>query len=58
VAQTTTFFVRSSVIGDAIEAANPFVFWVAAMRLAWAPWLEATRAMATPARLAPPPQSR
>jgi hypothetical protein len=24
---------------------NPFVFWTEAMRLAWLPWVEATRAM-------------
>jgi hypothetical protein len=24
---------------------NPFAFWAEAMRLAWLPWVEATRAM-------------
>jgi hypothetical protein len=28
-----------------IELLNPFVFWAEAMRLAWFPWVEATRAV-------------
>jgi len=46
----------------AFEAANPFVFWTQAMRLAWLPWLEAARiAMLPPSLPAPrktvPPSS-
>jgi hypothetical protein len=29
-----------------IDAWNPFAFWAETMRLAWFPWVEATRAMA------------
>jgi hypothetical protein len=29
--------------GRFLEEANPFAFWVQASRLAWLPWLEATR---------------
>ena len=28
-----------------IDAWNPFAFWTEAMRFAWFPWVEATRAM-------------
>jgi hypothetical protein len=28
-----------------LEALNPFALWAEAMRLAWLPWVEATRAM-------------
>ena len=28
-----------------IDAWNPFAFWAETMRLAWFPWVEATRAM-------------
>jgi hypothetical protein len=28
-----------------IDAWNPFAFWAEAMRFAWFPWVEATRAM-------------
>jgi hypothetical protein len=31
-----------------LAAFNPFAFWAEAMRLAWAPWLEATRAAMVP----------
>jgi hypothetical protein len=31
--------------GRFLESANPFTFWMHASQLAWAPWLEATRAM-------------
>src|SRR5262245_31585724 len=31
--------------GRALEAANPFAFWEATMRLAWLPWLEAARSL-------------
>ena len=33
------------------EMLNPFAFWAEAMRLAWSPWLEMTRAMTPPAPL-------
>ena len=28
-----------------LDAWNPFAFWAEAMRLAWSPWVEATRAV-------------
>jgi hypothetical protein len=28
-----------------IDAWNPFAFWAEAMRLAWSPWVDATRTM-------------
>jgi hypothetical protein len=34
--------------GRALEAANPFAFWAAAMRLAWLPWLEAAHSLMQP----------
>jgi len=36
------------VFGRALEAANPFAFWVRGAQLAWLSWLEATRALALP----------
>src|SRR5262249_26877073 len=42
--------------GRALEAANPFEFWAATMRLAWLPWLEAARCMMQPPSL-PAPKS-
>ena len=30
---------------NSMAAFNPFVFWTEAMKLAWLPWVEATRAM-------------
>jgi hypothetical protein len=51
-----------------LDAMNPFAFWAEAMRLAWLPWVEATRAMmmaespapslpkAGPERPGPPPR--
>jgi hypothetical protein len=33
------------------EAFNPFALWAEAMRLAWSPWVEATRAVMLPAPL-------
>jgi hypothetical protein len=36
-----------------IEAWNPFSFWAEAMRLAWLPWVEATRAMMMAEGLSP-----
>jgi hypothetical protein len=51
-----------------LDAMNPFAFWAEAMRLAWLPWVEATRAMmmaeslspslpkAGPERPSPPPR--
>jgi hypothetical protein len=36
--------------GHFFEAANPFVFWANAMRLAWLPWLNAARAIEPPPR--------
>jgi hypothetical protein len=36
------------------EAMNPFAFWAEAMRLAWLPWIEATRAMMTGEGLSQP----
>jgi hypothetical protein len=32
---------------------NPFAFWAEAMRLAWLPWVEATRAMMAAESLSP-----
>lgn len=34
--------------GRYLEAANPFAFWMKATQLAWQPWLDATRSLATP----------
>ena len=34
--------------GRALESANPFVFWMQTVQLAWLPWLEAARAAALP----------
>jgi hypothetical protein len=34
-----------------LEAFNPFSLWAEAMRLAWSPWVEATRAVMLPAPL-------
>lgn len=34
--------------GRAFEQLNPLVFWAEAARLAWLPWLEATRALLPP----------
>jgi hypothetical protein len=34
-----------------LEAFNPFALWAEAMRLAWSPWVEATRAVMLPAPL-------
>ena len=34
--------------GRFLEAANPFVFWAQAIRLAWLPWIEATRVAMLP----------
>jgi len=34
--------------GDFLEAANPFTFWLRAMELAWAPWLQAASAVMQP----------
>jgi hypothetical protein len=39
--------------GAFLEAANPFALWAEAMRLAWFPWLEATRAVILPEDAAP-----
>jgi hypothetical protein len=36
-----------------LEAMNPFAFWAEAMRLAWLPWVEATRAMMMAESLSP-----
>lgn len=36
-----------------LEAANPLVFWAAAARLAWLPWLEAGRTALLPFTQAP-----
>ena len=36
-----------------LEAWNPFAFWAEVMRLAWFPWIEATRAVMMPPSLAP-----
>lgn len=36
-----------------LDAMNPFVFWAEAMRLAWLPWVEATRAMMMAESLSP-----
>jgi hypothetical protein len=45
--------------GRALEAANPFAFWVTTMRLAWLPWLEAARSVMQPPSLpAPKPVSK
>ena len=33
-------------LGRYFEAANPFAFWIAATRLAWAPWLASSAAIA------------
>jgi hypothetical protein len=33
------------------EMLNPFALWAEAMRFAWAPWLDMTRAMTPPAPL-------
>jgi hypothetical protein len=41
-----------------LEAFNPFAVWAEAMRLAWAPWLEATRAMTRPSSLPGPTADR
>ena len=41
--------------GRFLETANPFAFWVEAVRLAWSPWLVAVRAAMLPLSLAPPP---
>lgn len=38
-----------------LERANAFVFWAEAMRLAWIPWLEATRAVMLTAPFPPSP---
>jgi hypothetical protein len=35
-------------VGRAFEAANPFVFWVRSVELAWLPWLTAARAFTLP----------
>ena len=40
-------------LGRYIEAANPFVFWAQAARLAWLPWLAVVRAVMPP-NLPPP----
>lgn len=40
----------------ALEAANPFTFWAATMRLAWLPWLEAAHNLMQAANL-PAPKS-
>jgi hypothetical protein len=34
--------------GAFLESANPFALWAETMRLAWLPWLEATRAVMLP----------
>jgi hypothetical protein len=39
--------------GHSMRAFNPFVFWAEAMRLAWFPWVEATRTMMTAPSLFP-----
>ena len=42
-----------------IDAWNPFAFWPEAMRLAWFPWVEATRTMMrTPGLLPSLPNAR
>jgi hypothetical protein len=42
-----------------IDAWNPFAFWAEAMRLAWFPWVEATRTMMrTPGLLPSLPNAR
>jgi hypothetical protein len=44
---------------SSIDAWNPFAFWAEAMRLAWFPWVEATRAMMMAPSLSPsPPKAR
>jgi len=44
---------------SSIDAWNPFAFWAEAMRLAWFPWVEATRAMTMAPSLSPsPPKAR
>lgn len=43
---------------NALEGANPFLFWAAAARMAWLPWLEAARLMLQPfasGSASPPP---
>lgn len=40
-------------LGRFVGAANPFVFWLQAVQLAWQPWLDAAR-MFAPASVAPP----
>jgi hypothetical protein len=45
--------------GRFVETANPFVFWIQVMQMAWLPWLQTTRALTAPwdaagAVLAPP----
>ena|SRR5215510_7121028 len=42
--------------GRALEAANPFAFWAATMKLAWLPWLEAAHSLMQPPSL-PAPKS-
>jgi hypothetical protein len=34
--------------GRFLDATNPFAFWAEAARLAWLPWLSATRALLPP----------
>jgi len=36
-----------------LDAMNPFAFWAEAIRLAWLPWVEATRAMMMAESLSP-----
>jgi hypothetical protein len=36
-----------------LEAMNPFAFWAEAMRLAWLPWIQASRAVMTAGGLSP-----
>jgi hypothetical protein len=36
-----------------LDALNPFAFWAEAVRLAWFPWIQATRAVMMPPSLSP-----
>jgi hypothetical protein len=46
---TLTAMPSFEALAKTFEALNPFALWVEAMRFAWSPWLEATRAVMLPA---------
>jgi len=51
IAITLTAIPSFEAFAKTFEMLNPLAFWAETMRLAWAPWLDMTRATTTPASL-------